>query len=310
MISILDFSDQPTSNWEFFTHPAALLTFGIGGIFIFFAVLIIKNKKINEKAGYLLKIYWVFTLGPLYLAAGILYIITFSKLNLFKKFKEVEFVEKFKKTYTNPKELFEDMRVNPKKYHFWEGFLICAVFIFIDYLLIMLLSERIGGGSDTLILGTVNNNSPIIENPWARWPYKVFVNLLVWFPTKFFIMYAVRYFHKYDSEDEPSDRPWYDKMRLTYIAWGYIIAADSVWILGMIISLVCWEFYPTWEVLVFTWPLFILCGIIELIYQQYSLQGLFKMTWGKSFVIWGLSMLPYVLTNYILYTLLGSVIFA
>jgi hypothetical protein len=128
--------------------------------------------------------------------------------------------------------------------------------------------------------------------------------IFTWIPTKFTIHFLALKFHKYDNSDEPKDRPWYDKVRLIYIAWGYIIAADMVWALGLSISLLL----PTWEGLMFAWIFVIICGLMEMFLQFYSLRGLYKMGWKKSIIIWFLSMIPAALTIFLLQFWLGPLI--
>jgi len=296
----------PNDQILFFLTVPALIAIIIGLIILAITLLLITIPKTRPYFKPLFKFYYYIVMGPLYAVAGIIYAVTFSKVNLFEKFKEINFKEKFEQTYLEPRVIFEDMRVNPTKYHFWVGVYICAVFITIDYILISTLSFMFFGGRDSIIFGVVISGPAITSNPIAFWIYRAVIGNLVFIPTKFFIYFIAVAIHKYDKSDEP-DRPWWDKVRLIYIAWGYIIAADVVWCLGMTLS-VCFSFiFPYWSVLTFTWVLLIICGLIELVYQQYSLQGLFKMHWLKAFMLWGLSMIPFALTNYLLVDLLGPI---
>ncbi len=248
-------------------------------------------------------------MAPLIAVAYFVFLITFGKVDIVKKLKEVDFFEKFKRVYLQPNLAFEDMRKNPTNYRLWEGAYLCAVFIFLDFFLITTLSQLFSNGNDNIVFGLLSTSPPGISNPYQRWLYKSITGILIWIPTKFAIYFLVLAIHKYDKTDEPKERPWYDKARLTYIAWGYIIAADSIWCLGMVISLLFSIMIPSWEVLIFTWVFVIICGLVELIYQQYSLHRLFKLSWIKGFVIWLLSMIPAAIANYLLVDLLGPIIF-
>jgi hypothetical protein len=286
----------PDNQIEFFLHPAVFTALIIGFSILGLTALLLKFPELRKHFKFLFKIYLAITMVPLYIAAAIIYAISFSKINLFEKFKEIDFIKKYKQIYIEPKEIFEDMRINPTNYHLWIGFYICAVMIALDYLLISSLVFMYYGGRETIIFGLLSSEPPVFNNPVQFWIYRAIIGNIVWIPTKFVIYFLVILLHKYDKTDEP-ERPWWDKVRLTYIAWGYIIAADAIWCFGMIISLIVSIFIPTWEVLIFTWVCVIICGIIELVYQQYSLHGLFKLGWAKGFLIWGLSMIPFAITG-------------
>ena len=246
-------------------------------------------------------------MGPLYGVAGIIYAVTFSKINLFEKFKEINFKEKFENVYLAPSEIFDDMRTNPTKYHLWIGIYICAVFITIDYFFISMLTFALYSGQQSIIFGILSTGTAITTNPYANWVYHAILGNIVWVPTKFVIHFLALGLHKYDKSDEPT-RPWWDKPRLLYISWGYIIAADAVWSLGMLISFIAYFIFPSWEVLAFTWIPLIICGLIELLYQQHTIRYFYKMSWAKSFLIWVLSMLPFALTSFLLVQMLGPII--
>jgi hypothetical protein len=286
----------PENQVEFFLHPAVFAALIIGFIILGITLLLILKPELRKHFKFLFKFYFIIAVGPLYIVAAIIYAVSFSKVNLFEKFKEIDFINKFKQIYLDPEGIFEDMRTNPTNYHLWIGVYICAVFIFLDYLLISSLVYMYYGGRESIIFGIISSETPIFNNPIQFWVFRWIIGIFVWIPTKFFIYFLVILFHKYDKSDEPK-RPGCDKPRLTYIAWGYIIAADSVWCFGMFISLVFSIFIPTWEVLIFTWIFVIICGIIELVYQQYSLQGIFKLGWLKGFIIWLLSMIPFAITT-------------
>jgi len=298
----------PKNQIEFFLLPAPLTAIIIGSVILALTVSLLAFPKIRPYFKPLLRLYYILVMIPLYLAAGIVYCITLSKVNIFQKFKEVDFHKKFKRLYSEPNEFFEDMRVNPQNYHLWVGVYICAVFITLDYLLIVLLTEMFYNGQETIIFGIISSEPPVIKDSLKRWIYMAIIGIIVWIPTKFTIQYLALAFHKYDKSDEPQDRPWYDKARLTYIAWGYIIAADSIWCLGMILSLIFALVFHSWEVLIFTWIFIMTCGIIEMTYQQYSLHGIYKLGWIKGYIIWLMSMIPFIITSYLLVNVLGRYI--
>jgi hypothetical protein len=298
----------PDNPLDFYLSPAPFAAIVTGLILIVLSLSIISKPKLRPYVKPLFKFYYYLVMGPLLAVAGIIYVITISKINIFQKFREIGFYEKFKSIYLEPTRIFEDMRINPEKYHLWVGIYICAVFIAIDYIFITILTEMFYGGTQSIIFGVISSNPPGIIDPFKRWVYIAIVGNLVWIPTKFTIYFLVVLFHKYDKSDEPPNRPWYDKVRLIYIAWGYIIAADMVWILGMIISLLVSIVIPSWEVLIFTWIFVIICGLMELLYQQYSLRGLFKIGWAKGFLFWLISMIPFAITSFLLVELLGPII--
>ena len=288
----------PNNQIDFFLHPAVFTALIIGFTVLGITALILLKPKIRKHFKFLFKIYYAITIVPLYMAAAIIYAISLSKINLFEKSKKVDFIKKYKQLYLDPKEFFEDMRVNPTNYHLWVGIYICAVMITLDYIFISSLIFIYYGGRETIIFGILSSESPVFNNPVQFGIYRIIFGIFAWVPTKFVIYFLVLLFHKYDNSDEPK-RPWWDKPRLTYIAWGYIIAADAIWSFGMLISLTVSIFIPTWEVLIFTWVAVIICGIIELVYQQYSLHGLFKLGWVKGFIIWLLSMIPFAIATFI-----------
>lgn len=290
---------------EFFLLPATFTTLIIGFSLLAFTLLLIKVPKLRPYFAPLFKLYYILALTPLYIGAGIIYGITLGKINVIQKLRNVHFFEKFKHLYLDPKAFFEDMRLNPTNYFLWVGVYICFVQICIDYVLIVTITEIFYEGKDTIIFGILSTEAPVITNPIVRWLYMTVIGVLVWVPTKFAIPAMVSIAHKYDNSDEPK-RPWWDKARLLYIGWAYIITADAVWCLGMVLTLLVYLFIPSWEVLIFTWVCIIICGIIELTYQQYSIQGLFKLGWFKSFIIWLLSMIPFMISTVLLVGLLGS----
>ncbi len=299
----------PNDQLQFFLHPIVMIALAIGVIIIVLIALSFISPHIQDFFRLLFKVYYYLAMAPLIAVAFIVFGITLGKVNIVKKLKEVNFFEKFKRVYLQPNKIFEDMRKNPTNYRLWEGVYVCAVFIFIDYFLITTLSQLYANGNDNIVFGLVSTKPPGIPNPYQRWLYKWITGIIVWIPTKFAIYFLVLAIHKYDKTDEPKERPWYDKARLTYIAWGYIIAADSIWCLGMIISLLFSIIIPSWEVLIFTWVFVIICGLVELTYQQFSLHRLFKLSWSKGFLIWLLSMIPAAIANYLLVDLLGPIIF-
>lgn len=292
---------------EFFMHPVVFGALIVGMIIIILTIINLKIEKSRPFFRGLFKIYYVIAFIPLYAAAGIVYAVTLSKVNLFEKFKEIQFQEKFKKIHLEPKVAFEDMRTNPTNYHFWAGLYICIVAIACDYILISTLIYTYYGGRESIIFGILSTHGPITDNPMIFAMYRLISGNLVWFPTKFTIYFLVLAFHKYDKSDDP-DRPWWDKVRLTYIAWGYIIAADFIWCVGMLISVIVSIFIPSWEVLFFTWVFIIICGIMEMTYQQFSLHGLFKLGWAKGFIIWLTSMIPFALATFLIIDPLGLII--
>ena len=290
---------------EFYLLPVPFTALIIGVVFLVITALLIKVPKIRPSFKPLFKIYHAMSMFLIYLGAGVIYVVTISKVKVIQKLKDVDFFEKFKKVYLDPKCFFEDMRTNPTNYKLWVGFFICFTQIALDYILIVTVTELFYGGKETIIFSILSTGEPVITYPIVRWLYMSVIGVLVWIPTKFVIPPLVALFHKYDKSDEP-DRKWYDKARLLYIGWAYILTADMVWCLGMVLTLLVALFIPSWEVLIFTWICIIICGIIELVYQQYSIQGLFKVGWLKSFIIWGLSMLPFVLSTILLVHGLGS----
>jgi len=289
----------PDNQFEFFMHPIPFTAILVGLGIIILTVVNLRIAKSRPFFRALFKIYYVIAMVPLYAVAGLIYVFTFSKVNLFEIFKKVQFQEKFKNINLNPKEAFEEMRLNPTNYHFGSGLYICIVAITCDYILITMLVYTYYGGHESIIFGLLSTGTQVIENPILFCVYRIITGNLVWFPTKFAIVGMVLLVHKYDNSDEPQ-RPWWDKVRLVYIAWGYIIAADFIWCLGMLFSIIFSIFIPSWEVLIFTWIFIIICGIMELTYQQFSLHGLFKMGWAKCFIIWIFSMIPFFITNFLI----------
>ena len=300
----------PSDQIAFFLHPVVFTVLIIGFSILGLALVLFFFPKLRKYFKPLFKVYYYITMGPLYAVAGIIYAITFSKVNLFQKFKEINFQQKFKDVYLAPDEIFEDMRLNPTNYHLWIGIYICAVFITLDYFFISMLTYAIYGGKDSIIFGILSNIPPITTNSYANWAYHAIMGNLVWIPTKFVIHWLALGLHKYDNSDEPT-RPWYDKPRLLYISWGYVIAADAVWCLGMFISFIAYFIWPMWEVLAFTWIPLIICGVIELFYQQHTIHHFYKgMGWAKGFLIWALSMLPFLVTGLLLIYILGPILLA
>lgn len=297
----------PSEPIKFYFHPITLSAFLFGFFLLALTLLLIKVPKLRIYFKPLFKLYYYIALTPIYFGAIIIYTITIGKVNIIQKLRNIDFFKDFQKLYLNPKDFFEYMRLTPKKYYLWVGIYICMVQITLDYLLIVWITEILYGGKDSIIFGVLSTQPPSISNPIIRWLYMAIIGNLVWIPTKFAIYFLVFLFHKYDKSSETA-RPWYDKVRLTYIAWAYIITADSIWCLGMVLSLLFYLIVPSWWVLIFTWICVIICGIIELIYQQYSLQGLFKLKSAKGFLFWLLSMLPFVLTAFLLVTFLGTAI--
>ena len=297
----------PNNQIEFFLHPVVLTVLIIGFTILGFALCLAFIPKLRKYFKFLFKIYYYITMGPLYGVAGLIYAVTFSKVNLFEKFKEINFQEKFKNVYLSPSETFDDMRLNPTNYHLWIGIYICAVFITIDYFFISMLTFAFYSGQQSIIFGILSTGTAITTNPYANWVYYAILGNIVWIPTKFTIHFLALILHKYDNSDEPT-RPWWDKPRLLYISWGYIIAADGVWSLGMLVSFIAYFIFPSWEVLAFTWIPLIICGLIELLYQQHTIRYFYKMGWAKSFLIWILSMLPFALTSLLLIQMLGPII--
>jgi len=294
----------PDNQIEFFMHPLVFTALIFGFLIIFLTLCILRIEKVRPFFRQLFKVYYVIAMVPLYAVAGLIYLVTLSKVNLFEKFKEIQFQEKFKQIHLEPKIAFEDMRTNPTNYHLWAGIYICAVAIAFDYILISTLIYTYYGGQESIIFGFLSTHAPITDNPFKFWIYRLITGMLVWIPTKFTIYFLVLGFHKYDKSDDPI-RPWWDKARLTYIAWGYIIAADFIWCIGMIISVIISIFIPSWEVLLFTWIFVIICGIMELTYQQFSLHGLFKLGWIKGFIIWLTSMIPFAITTFLIVDTIG-----
>lgn len=297
----------PNNQIEFFLHPVVFTTLIIGFTLLGLALCITFIPAIRKYFRPLFYIYYYIVMGPLYAVAGIIFAITFTKVNLFQKFKEINFQQKFKDVYLAPSKIFEDMRVNPTNYHLWVGILICAVFITIDYFFISMLTYAFYGGKDSIIFGLLSNVPPITPNPAENWIYHAIMGNIVWIPTKFAIHFLAIAIHKYNKSGEPP-RPWYDKARLLYISWGYIIAADAIWSFGMLISFLASFIWSSWEVLVFTWIPLIICGIIELLYQQHTIHHFYKMGWAKGFLIWLLSMIPAALTGFLLIQTLGPII--
>ena len=301
----------PTDQIQFFLHPVVFTVLIIGFSILGFVLILAFIPNLRKHFKFLFKIYYYITMGPLYGVAGIIYAVTFSKVNLFEKFKEINFTERFKNVYLAPSETFDDMRINPTKYHLWVGIYICAVFITLDYFFISMLTYAFFGGRQSIIFGIILDipplTTPITTNPWANWIYVAIMGNIVWVPTKFAIHFLTIPFHKYDNSDEPQ-RPWWDKPRLLYISWGYIIAADGVWCLGMLISCIAYFIYPSWTVMAFTWIPLIICGLIELFYQQHTIRYFYKMSWAKGFLFWGLSMLPFAVSSLLLVQMLGPII--
>ncbi|NVM02252.1 MAG: hypothetical protein HWN67_07940 [Candidatus Helarchaeota archaeon] len=297
-ISPLDFFG---SQLEFFLQAPAAIALIIGIIMIIVTLLLLKFPKVRPYFKPLYWIYYAIVLIPYYAIAGIVYAVTLSKVNLFKFLKESNFLEKFKEVFTNPKGIFNDMRVNPQKYYMWVAVYINIIIITIDMFLISFLTQKFYCGRESIIFGILSNTQVPISDPLLRWILSSITGFLVWFPTKFTIHGLVLLIHKYDKSDEPQDRPWYDKVRLLYISWGYILTADGIWCLGMVISLLL----PTWHGMFFTWILVIPCGIIELVYQQYTIHCFYKFkdkftSWLIGLIIWGLSMLPFALSIFLL----------
>jgi len=290
----------PDNQIEFFLHPVVLSALIFGFTILFLTLCILRIEKLRPLFRQLFKVYYVIAMVPLYAVAGLIYAVTFSKVNLFEKFKEIQFQEKFKKIHLEPQVAFEDMRTNPTNYHLWIGFYIYFVAIACDYILISTLVYTYYGGHETIIFGILSTGTHTINNPVVFTLFRMIVGPFVWIPTKVAIVGMVFLFHKYDNSDEPQ-RPWYDKTRLIYIAWGYILAADFIWCVGMIISVIVSIFIPSWEILFFTWIFIVICGIMEMTYQQFNLHGLFKMGWAKTFVIWLLSMIPFFITNFFIF---------
>lgn len=305
-LSPLDFIG---SQLEFFLQTPAAIALMIGIIMIIVTLLLLKFPKIRPYFKPLYWIYYTIVLIPYYAIAGIIYAITLSKVDLFKSLKESNFLEKFKEVFTNPKEIFNDMRVNPQKYYMWVAVYINIIIITIDMFLISFLTQKFYCGRDSIIFGILSTVPTPIADPVQRWIMRSIAGVFIWFPTKFAIHGLALLVHKYDNSDEPQDRPWYDKVRLLYISWGYILTADGIWCLGMVISLLL----PTWHGLIFTWLLVIPCGLIELVYQQYTIHCLYKFkdkftSWLIGFIIWGLSMLPFAICTFLLNDLLSPFI--
>ncbi len=293
----------PTDPLEFYLHPIVLLAFAIGFVIIVLGICAIKVPRSRKYLKPFFKIFYVLAMAPLYAVAGLIWLVTFSKINIFKKFKEIEFQQKFKDIYLEPTKTFEDMRLNPQRYHVWVGIFICVVLSFPLQLLMVTIAESFYTGQESIVFGILNPAAPAIVDPIRRWLMLATTGILVWVPTKFAIHFLAVKFHKYDNSDEPA-RPWYDKVRLLYLSWGYIIAADMIWAVGMCIALL----FPTWEGMIFAWSFAVICGIIEAFLQYYSIRGLYKMEWFKAIFIWFLSMIPAGLTVLLLQGWLGPLI--
>lgn len=298
----------PSDPLEFYLHPTTLIAIVFGLVLVLLALSSMKFPRIRPLLKPFFNIYYALVMAVLYTVAGIIYGITIGKINLFQKFRDINFQEKFKGIHLEPTKTFEDMRKNPENYHMWIAVFIVAVVTTLDYFFIIFLTEMFYDGKQSIIFGILSTAPPGIIEPVKRWLYIAITGIIMWIPTKLVIHLLVIIFHKYDKSDEPKNRPWYDKTRLIYIAWGYIIAADIVWILGMFISLLLSFVIPSWEVLVFTWIFVIICGLMELFYQQYSLRGLFKLGWAKGFIIWLISMIPFAVTSFLVVELLGPII--
>ena len=300
---------MPTDQISFFLHPVVFTVLMIGFSLVGLALCLFFFPKIRKYFKPLFKFYYAITMGPMYAVAGMIYALTFSKVNLFEKFKEINFQQKFKDVYLNTDEIFEDMRVNPQNYHLWAGIFVCAVFITLDYFFISMLTYAIYNGNQSIIFGILSNIPPITTNPWANWVYMAIMGNIVWVPTKFALhWFALLLYKNHDKSDEPT-RPWWDKPRLFYISWGYIIAADAVWCFGMLIACIAYFIWPMWQVLAFMWVPLIICGLIELFYQQHTIHHFYKdIGWAKGFLIWLLSMLPFILTGGLLIYIMGPLI--
>ncbi|NVM28961.1 MAG: hypothetical protein HWN65_08955 [Candidatus Helarchaeota archaeon] len=294
----------PNNPWEFYTHPIVLLTFGIGAVIVILGICAIKVPKSRRYLKPFFKIYYVLAMAPLYAVAGLLYLFSIGELNLFRKFKDNNFQEKFKNIYLEPTKTFEDMRLNPQKYRLWIAIFICVVLSFVLQYIAIGVAEKFYSGQESIIFGVISSEPPQVVDPLQRWLMVSITGIFVWIPTKFTIHFLALKFHKYNNSDEPKNRPWYDKVRLIYISWGYIIAADTVWALGLGISLI----FSTWEGLIFAWVFVIICGIMEQFLQFYSLRGLYKMGWFKAILIWIISMIPAALMILFLHWWLGPLI--
>ena len=175
------------SQLEFFLQPPASIALIIGIIMIIVILLLLKFPKLRP---YFKPLYWVYhaiVLIPYYAIAGIVYAVTLSKVNLFQSLKDSNFLEKFKEVYTNPKEIFNDMRVNPQKYYMWIGIYINVIIITIDMFLISFVTQKFYCGKQTIIFGILSTAPPPIVDPLQRWIMTAMAGVLIWFPTKFVI---------------------------------------------------------------------------------------------------------------------------
>ncbi len=297
-------SEPPaTDPFAFFLTPLPLLAISIAGVFLLLVVLLIRFPHLREKLHIFYKIYHGLCLVPVYALAGVLYVITLGHVNFFKKLAEKGFHARFEQVYRHPRIIFTDMRQDPAKYRLWVGFFICIAVSLFDELLFSWVAQQYYHGQESILLGLLSTAPPEIANPWQRWILRAFMGIWAWIPTKILIHLLMLLFHK-PARGRVAGRSWWDRIRLVYIAWAYIILADTVWMVGLVLALL----WGTWEGLVFAWVGALICGIIEFLYQQYSLQEIYQVRWGKAFLIWGVSLLPVIGANFVLNGVLGPLI--
>ncbi len=297
----------PENPVEFYTTPSVLCAFIIGGFIIAICIYLVVSPKLRPVFKKLFRVYRVIVLAPVYAAAGIIFACTLGKVNIFQKWKEIGFLEQWNQTHLNPTETFEDYRLHPEKYHVWPAAFICIVLSYFAQFFIQFAAEKFYNGQITIIFGLLSSQSPAIENFWLRWIWVSSFGILVWIPTKFFLDLVANRISGYNFEgDEPSNRPWYDKVRLIYIGWGYVIAADVIWSIGLFISIL----FPTWEGMFFAWVFAIVCGLIEAFLQFYNIRGLYKLnSWFKTIFVWLISMIPAAITIFLLEDALPRALF-
>lgn len=278
----------PGDPAEFYLHPvplAAILT-GLGIVVV--ALALVRSAKLRARFKKFFPVYRAIVLFPVYLAAGVVYLGTLGRVHLVRKFKEVHFQDQWDFLHLNAPACYEDMRLHPGKYHVWPAVVVCVVLSFWGQFFIQLVPEKFYHGQMSIVFGLLSPAAPPITNFWIRWLWMAGTGVFVWIPSKLLIDRVARRVTKANLSDEPPDRVWYDKVRLIYIAWGYVIAADAVWALGLFLA---WWF-PTWEGLYVAWVCVIICGLVEQFYQFYNVRGLYKLSWPVTIVLWGLSMIP------------------
>ena len=279
----------PEDPTEFYTHPVFITALIICVIMLLFALLIIINPKIRNTFKFLFKIYYVIALVPLYIIVGFLFLITLKRVNLFKKLREIEFYSKFQRLYLDPTETLNEMRENPENYHLWTAILISLVFAFFDTMLIILVADKFYHGQDSIITGFLNPDPPTIANSLLRGILKGLFGLITFVPSYFTIHFLGKQMSKNPQIAVQANRSRFYQVKLIYIAWAYYLFPDALWCIGFLLSLL----FTSWEALIFTWVFGALCGILELIYQIYSINGIYDLqNKPKALFIWLISMIP------------------